>query len=84
MLSLSDTVDKMIYGNYKERVAAEYEQLSIRIADLKDMLRKWENGTLSFTPASPRLIYLQQLSTMEKYKDILKCRAQIENIDLFE
>lgn len=83
-MNLEDTINKMTSSDYKERVAAEYEQLVLRIAGLKGMLREWEIGTLTFTPASPRYLYLQQLAAMEHYRDVLKARCQIESITLWE
>ena len=41
---LSNTVDKMLSEDYKERFIAEYQQLSIRHDGLKKMLDNWDKG----------------------------------------
>ena len=68
--------------DYKERFKDEYYQLSFRVAKLRNMLLKWDNSELDFEPASPREIYERQLSAMSDYLDVLKLRAEIENIDI--
>lgn len=45
---LSNTVDKMLSEDYKERFIAEYQQLSIRHDGLKKMLDNWDKGNLNF------------------------------------
>lgn len=81
-LALEDTVDMMISSDYKERFKAEYYQLVIRYGGLKNMIKKWDNGTLSFTPTCPRNIYDMQLKAMEDYLNVLKARAIKEGVDL--
>lgn len=81
-LALEDTVDMMISSDYKERFKAEYYQLVIRYGGLKNMIKKWDNGTLSFTPTCHRNIYDMQLKAMEDYLNVLKARAIKEGVDL--
>lgn len=81
-LALEDTVDMMISSDYKERFKAEYYQLVIRYSGLKNMIKKWDNGTLPFIPTCPRNIYDVQLKAMEDYLNILKARAIKEGVDL--
>ena len=81
-MELKDTKDLMTSGDYKERFKAEYLQTAIRFHKLKDMLDKWDNGTLNFTPTCPRCIYKYQLDAMDKYLDMLEIRAKLENIIL--
>lgn len=80
--SLSQTVDIMLSTGYQERFKAEYYQLVIRYNKLKDMLTKWDNGTLEFLPACPRSIYNMQIKAMTDYIAVLETRAVMENIVL--
>ena len=50
-MKLIDTVEMMNSENYKERFRAEYFQLDIRINELSNMLEKYKEGTLAFTPS---------------------------------
>lgn len=79
---LSQTVDLMVSPDYKERFAAEFHQLKIRLTKLKAMVEKWDKGELDFTPTCPREIYTYQIKAMQKYYDFLVIRAKIEGIDL--
>ena len=50
-MELKDTVEMMGSSDYKERFRAEYFQLDIRINGLSNMLEKYKEGTLAFTPS---------------------------------
>lgn len=80
--NLSQTVKMMNSDDYKLRFKAEYAQLVIRYYDLKDMLEKWDNGTLSFTPTCPRSTYNMQIKAMTDYIAVLEARAVMEGIVL--
>ena len=82
MKELKDTVDGMISADYKERFKAEYEQLKIRHDKLFNMLAKWDEGTLEFTPTCNRGIYEIQMRAMYDYMIALETRAVIEGVDL--
>lgn len=77
-MKLSETVEKMVSEDYKERFIAEYEQLAIRCIGLSNMLKEWDNGELNFTPT----IYNIQVKAMDDYLAVLEARAVMENIDL--
>lgn len=79
---LSNTVDKMLSEDYKERFIAEYQQLSIHHDGLKKMLDNWDKGNLNFIPTCPRSIYDLQIKAMSDYRAVLEARAVMENIDL--
>ena len=79
---LSNTVDKMLSEDYKERFIAEYQQLSIRHDGLKKMLDNWDKGNLNFIPTCPRSTYDLQIKAMNDYRAVLEARAVMENIDL--
>lgn len=80
--SLSQTVDIMLSTGYKERFKAEYYQVVIRYKKLKNMLDKWDNNELTFTPTCPRSTYNIQIKAMADYIAILEARAVMENIIL--
>ena len=52
-MELKDTVEMMNSTDYKERFKAEYQQVVIRYKKLKNMLDKWDNDKLTFTPTLP-------------------------------
>lgn len=81
-MELKDTIEMMNSSQYVDRFKAEYYQLKIRIDKLKDMLVKYKNNELNFTPkCSYNRLYFQ-LVCMYEYKNILEERAKIENIIL--
>ena len=81
-MKLVDTIPLMESEDYKERFKAEYYQLTIRIEGLKQMLDKYKNGTLKFTPICSYALLSKQLKTMEAYAACLEVRATTERIDL--
>lgn len=82
MFTLKDTIEGMTSPDYKERFCAEYAQIQNRLAGLQNMITKWDNGDLDFTPTCPRATYNFQLKAMREYRDILEVRAAIEDINL--
>lgn len=80
MKELKETVKLMESSDYKERFMAEYFQLEIRMTKLRSMVKNWEN--LNFTPTCPKKLYIVQLEGMDQYMEVLKKRAELENIKL--
>lgn len=80
--NLSETARMMTSIDYKERFKAEYAQVVIRYKRLKNMLDKWDNNELTFTPTCPRSTYNMQIKAMTDYIAILEARAVMENIFL--
>ena len=81
---LKDTVEMMNSEDFKERFKAEYYQLSLRLDGLTSMLIKWENNMLDFEPKCSKETLKNQLIFMQGYMNILRLRAEIEEIDLSE
>ena len=81
-MKLADTVEMMNSSDYKERFKAEYSQLVIRYYGLRNMLEKWDNGTLEFEPTCPRSTYNLQIKAMTDYIAVLEARAVMEDVDL--
>lgn len=81
-MKLKETVEMMNSKDYKDRFKAEYAQLAIRYYGLRNMLEKWDNGTLEFEPTCPRSTYNMQIKAMTDYIAILEARAVMENVDL--
>lgn len=81
-MKLADTVEMMNSADYKERFKAEYAQLVIRYNGLRNMLEKWDDGTLEFEPTCPRSTYNLQIKAMTDYIAVLEARAVMENVDL--
>ena len=79
---LATTAELMVSSDYKRRFIAEYIQLKNRYEGLKNMIRKWDNDELNFTPTCPREIYDVQLAAMQKYLGVLVERAEMENVDI--
>lgn len=82
MKKLRDTVELMESTDYKQRFVAEYQQLVIRYRGLRNMLDKWDQGELEFTPTCPRSTYNMQIKAMTDYIAVLEARAIIEGITL--
>lgn len=80
MKELKETVKLMESSDYKERFMAEYFQLEIRMTKLRSMVKNWEN--LNFTPTCSKKLYIVQLEGMNQYMEVLKKRAELENIKL--
>ncbi|WP_276628540.1 MULTISPECIES: crAss001_48 related protein [Terrisporobacter] len=81
-MNLLETIGMMKSSDFKERVRAEYYQLKIRKEGLANMLEKYKNGELPFTPNCSYELLHTQLVFMECYLNILETRMQIENIYL--
>ena len=81
-MTLKDTVEMMNSSDYKEGFRAEYQQVVIRYKKLRDMLAKWDNNELIFTPTCPRSTYNMQIKAMTDYIAVLEARAVMEDIEL--
>lgn len=81
-MQLKETVDDMISMDYRDRFKAEYLQLKIRYLKIKDLISKFEENKLNFTPDTPIKILKDQLKCMREYLEILELRAKFENISL--
>ena len=81
-MELRDTVVMMNSEDYKERFRAEYCQTVIRYGKLKNMLDRWDDGNLNFTPTCPRSTYNMQIMAMADYIAVLAARAVMEGINL--
>lgn len=81
-MELKDTIEMMNSSQYVDRFKAEYYQLEIRIDKLKDMLVRYKNDELNFTPKCSYDLLHSQLVCMKEYMNVLEERAKIENIIL--
>lgn len=81
-MKLEETTSMMLSADYKERFKGEYLQLRIRIKGLADMLIKYQNGTLPFTPTCSYELLMKQLDGMNDYCAALEERSIIEDINL--
>ena len=81
-MKLSETVEMMNSSDFKERFRAEFYQLKIRRDGLQNMLVKYKNGELPFTPNCTYELLHKQLIFMDCYMNILSERAEIEGIEL--
>lgn len=79
-MELKDTIKLMKSDDYKDRFKAEYYQVKIRKEKLQKTLDNWEY--LSFTPNSPKRYLKYQCDVMLEYMQVLKERAEKENIKL--
>lgn len=68
--------------DYKVRFIKEFKELDERLLKLGAMLRKYDNGTLEFTPTCPISLLKAQYFAMRAYCTILEERAEIEDVDL--
>ena len=81
-MNLNETVEMMNSVDYKERFRAEYFQLKIRMNGLSAMLKKYKDGTLTFTPSCNYDLLNAQFKAMDLYASFLEDRAVVEDIEL--
>lgn len=84
---LSDTVEGMISGDYKERFKAEYAQVQLRYQKLKNFCNRIELAEVHKVGTAPvhdcpLSLLREQQKYMRKYLECLEKRAIIENIIL--
>lgn len=77
-MELKDTIELMQSANYKDRFKAEYYQTKIRHNKLDMMCRKYQAGTLDFTPTCPLEVLKEQRAQMAGYINSLEIRATLE------
>lgn len=83
-LTLERSAELMLSGDYRERMAAEWEQVKIRLRRLQEMLDAYREGKLGFEPTCPITLLREQALVMQEYVDILEVRAQLEGFRLYE
>ena len=79
---LKELTELVCSSNYKERFLGEYWSLKLRAEKLAEIIKRWEEGALTFAPICSKDILKEQLSAMQNYLSILEKRAKIENIAL--
>ena len=86
MKELKDTVNGMLSADYRERFAAEYEQVKIRYEKLKDFCNRIEAASMAGVQAPKHDCPLELLRAQQKYMGLylaqLEMRAVIENVQL--
>ena len=83
-MELNDTIKLMNSTDYKDRFKAEYYQVKIRHDKLGAMLKKYDKNELDFKPKCSYTLLLNQYKVMGEYLDLLKLRADIEEVRLDE
>ncbi|MBP3245539.1 MAG: hypothetical protein J6M59_10630 [Bacteroidaceae bacterium] len=68
--------------DYKVRFVKEFKELDERTTKLGNMLSKYDEGTLEFTPTCPINMLRTQYFAMLAYRSVLIERAEIEDVDL--
>ncbi len=81
---LRDTIDNMISDDYRERLIAEYQQLSIRKRKLGNYLWAIKEGkAASIGPELHKNLW-QQFKAMARYKKLMEERARLMKLTLTE
>lgn len=83
-LTLERTAELMLSGDYRERMAAEWVQVKIRLSRLQSMLDDYREGKLNFEPTCPITLLREQALVMQEYVDILEKRIELEGISISE
>lgn len=83
-MELKDTIKLMESKDYKERFKAEYYQTKIRWEKLSDLIARYNSKTLDFKPKCSLDFLLSQYNAMGVYLNLLRMRANIEEIRLDE
>lgn len=81
-MELKETVDGMLSEDYRERFIAEYNQAVIRRDKLEAMLDKYFNNKLDFELTNDIGLLVTQTNVMSAYINILRLRAEKEEIKL--
>lgn len=85
-MELKDTVKGMMNADYKERMAAEYNQVKIRHDKLEAFCDKIEAAQITGTQPPkhdcPLCMLRDQQRVMEEYLRVLRLRAVIEGVQL--
>ena len=68
--------------DWQQRFVIEYEELANRAEKLQAILDRYDVGELDFTPQTPIGLLRAQLSVMCAYLEILKERAEFEDVNL--
>ena len=78
-----ETINKLLASdNFKERLAGELLELTIRIQNLEQFLNNYKADKLPFKPATPYELLYEQFVYMKNYHAVLVQRLQIEEVDL--
>ena len=78
-----ETINKLLASNnFKERLAGELLELTIRIQNLEKFLNDYKEDKLPFKPATPYELLYEQFVYMKNYHAVLVQRLQIEEVDL--
>lgn len=80
-MRLSDTVNLMNSTDWKDRLVAEYVQLSIRLSKLEDVIDNKSDISYTFDDRT-RAILMKQLDAMRPYKICIEKRADIAGVSL--
>lgn len=79
-MELKDTVERMLSSDYSERLRAEYDQASIRLKKLSELLDKYEDDPESITLDCPVDMLYRTKFYLELYKNALQDRLTYEVI----
>lgn len=78
---MKEEIIKLIQSDdYKERLKGELLELRERLDRLTNLIEKYHNGTLEFTPATPIFKLEAQHLFMTNYLQILYYRAELEGV----
>ena len=80
LIGCCDTASLMESLDYKDRLVAEYIQLSIRMGTLDNFLER--DADAYKVPYKVHKLLCRQYSAMKTYLEFLKKRAKIEKIEL--
>ena len=79
-MELKDTVERMLSSDYSERLRAEYDQASIRLEKLTEILDKYEDDPKSVTLDCPVDMLYKTKFYLELYRNALQDRLIYEVI----
>ena len=81
-MDINEIIAMLQSDDYKERFKGEYYLIKMKLEKLRQLLLKYENGTLDFTPSCSLALLKNQASVMKQYITILERRAEIEKVKL--
>lgn len=79
-MELKDTVEGMLSSDYSERLRAEYDQASIRLEKLTEILDKYEDDPKNIVLDCPVDMLYRTKFYLELYRNALQDRLVYEAI----
>lgn len=79
---MSETFEKSVSNDWKDRLQAEWAQLCIRMDRLDNFRDAFRKDEIDFVPKWDERLLCDQLRAMRVYRDCLLAYARLEGVEL--